>query len=245
MLSDVLGLSPAVRNYGEGASKYFYWDNAPRLTGLEDVKKNLSLERNPFTLLKPLCESQRADDILAEFSSARAVWIFRDYRACVSSHVRYYQKYHDGLAYVREMLDLKVPCWKNENLNSHVLELLKSYRDRQLNLDTAYALYWLARNSLFDRISDDKRVIFVSYESILARPNEVFNEIFDFLGIPFKQKYMLIVGQPTSKPGMAPPNKIDDVVLDHCKSMHQRLLQQASGQMSKNTISSPGFVNQF
>jgi len=227
MLASAIGLSPQVKCCGEGDAEYFRWDGAPRLLPLEEVANRLSRERSPFTLLKPLCESQRAIEILERFPSGKAVWIVRNFRECVASHVRYYRQFHDGLAYVREMLNLEAPCWKNENLSAGVRELLASFANRPLNLETAYALYWLARNSLFETIPERAPVSLVNYEDILASPTQSLHAVFEHLSIPFKAKYARIVKEPLRTGSINLPNAIDEDVAEYCEQLGQRLRSRA------------------
>jgi hypothetical protein len=223
MLASAIGLSPQVKCCGEGDAAYFRWDEAPRLLPLGQVEERLSRERSPFTLLKPLCESQRAFELLDRFPSAKAVWIVRNYRACVASHVAYYRQFHDGLAYVREMLNLGTPCWKNESLSASVRDLLASFADRSLNLETAYALYWLVRNSLFDHVAKRSSVLLVHYEDIVAWPVSSLQAIFEHLSVPFKPKYARIVQPPSGRRTGSTPTEIDDEVAAHCEEMCKRL----------------------
>ncbi len=227
MLAGALALSPLVKAYGEGDPRYFHWDGAPRLSPLDDVNSRLEQERSPFTLLKPLCESQRADAILAAFPNAKAVWIFRHYEPCVRSHVRYYQQYHDGLAYVREMLNTGEPNWKNANLPASVADVLAWYSRRELNLETAYALYWLARNSLVDRLAPELGVKVVNFESILRDPINSLADTFDSLSIPFRPRYARLVKEPIFTPQRSPTLDIDDQVVQHCDSLFEKLQRRA------------------
>jgi hypothetical protein len=238
MLSSVLGLSPLVKDFGEGDSRYFSWQGAPRLLPLDVVRQRLSQERNPFTLFKPLCESQRAAEIMQAFPTARGVWIFRRYQDCVRSHVRYYRQFHDGLAYVDEMLRTDSPCWKNEGLSSEILDFLASFSGRTLNLETAYALFWLARNSLFERLPTEAPVKIVSYEAILKDPAGLLESIFDYLSIPFRSKYACLVTTPTFKHNETQPTVIDAEVAKRCDELFDRLNQCANSADARRDVNS-------
>jgi hypothetical protein len=222
MLANAIGLSPHVKDYGEGDPKYFYWADAPRLRPLDEVAAQLNREHNCVTLLKPLCDSQRAEEILHRFPSARGFWIVRNFRDCVASHVQYYSQFHDGLAYVREMLQLDSPTWKNEGLSGEMRDVLASASTRELNLETAYALYWLARNSIFDALPKNVAVTLIHYEDILRNPEKSLEPLFGQLSIPFRPQYALAVSPPARRPrqGRSP---IDDDVAERCERLHDRL----------------------
>jgi hypothetical protein len=222
MMAQAIGLSPLIKDYGEGAPKYFQWDGAPRLRPLDEVALLLANERNPIVLLKPLCESQRADELLNRFPGSKAIWIYRDYRDCVESHVRYYRQFHDGLAYVREMLNLQASCWKNENLSETVKRFLKQASARPLSIESAYALYWFARNSLVDQVQRD-RVMLVRYEDVLANPDERLRSVFKFLSINYHTKYSRIVSTPSAKRRPSIQDRIDPDVNEHCRELLDHL----------------------
>lgn len=222
MLSRAIGLSPQVREYGEGDPAYFEWAGAPRLLPATRVESRLAGERNCLVLLKPLCESQRAAELLARFPQSKALWIYRDFHGCVQSHVNYYRQFHDGLAYVKEMLDLNTPCWKNENLGDSVKACLESASARALNLESAYALYWLARNSLVHDLPPD-RVKVVKYEQILACPNESLRSIFEYLSVPYRSKFSTIITSSPARSGSQPYSVIDDEIAARCREMASRL----------------------
>ncbi|MCC6491843.1 MAG: sulfotransferase [Pirellulales bacterium] len=223
MLAAALGLSSQVKNYGEGDPKYFCWEGAPRLLPLELVAKQLTQERHPFTLLKPLCESQRVEQICRRFPSTRGVWIVRHYQQCVASHVNYYRQFHDAAAYVQEMLQFDRSCWKNENLGEDVKAFLAEAANRTLSLETAYALYWLARNSLLERLPPDLPIRVVHYEDLLQAPVERLREAFVHLGIPFHARYALAVNTPTHRRAAAGASAIDDDVARQCEILYRRL----------------------
>ena len=220
MLARLLGLSPAVRGYGEGDPKYFREDGTRQLRPLEHVASLLAKERNPFTLLKPLCDSQRTAELLDRFSRAKAVWIVRDYRDCVASHLTYYRPYHDGVSYVQDVLSSANPCWKNDRLSPEMQQFLGQFAGQPINEATAYALYWLARNSHALGIANHDRVRLVRYERILKHPCRVAESLFDFVGVPFARSYTSIVGGPASG-GL--DLEIDAQVTDACDDLYGRL----------------------
>jgi hypothetical protein len=227
MLSHLIGLSPDVRTYGDGDPEYFERRGAPRLLDLDRVSAQLARERNRFTLLKPLCESQRAAELLEAFPRAKAIWIFRHYEPCVRSHVSYYSQFHDGVSYVREMLNWDAPCWKNENLPEETRSFLREQSPEALSPENAYALYWLARNSLFftDELPQS-RILLVNYEQAIADPNSAAEAIFHFAGVRYKPAYASLISPPSGSPRRELP--IAPQVAETCQRLYDDLLKRAT-----------------
>lgn len=65
LVQKIIRLSPCVRSYGEGDAPYF--DESGRLKEPDLIKSCLSKENNKYILLKPLCESQNARELLDKF----------------------------------------------------------------------------------------------------------------------------------------------------------------------------------
>jgi hypothetical protein len=227
MLVSLLGLDPRARTYDDGDARYFYWDDAPRLRPWEDVRAKIRAERNAFTVLKPLCESQRAGELLAQTDDSRGIWIFRDYRGCVASHMKYYRQVHDWHRYIAELLNVDEPSWKNEHLGEQVVDLLRSKASKPLNEETGYALYWLARNSLVLG-QPRQRLKLLCYEHLLREPLEQSAELFRFTGIPYQERYTRIIkAQPTKH---ADGLHIDHDVAERCETLYRQLLGTVEAQ---------------
>ena len=224
MVGRVLGFCPAVNAYGEGDLPYFYQEGHPRYLRLVQwphMKMLLEREKTPFTLLKPLYDSQLAKDLLTFFPGSRAIWIFRHYLDVVDSHIKNYKGVHDGIIYTRELFDRRKTVWKNENLPDAVIEILEIFRDREINSATGYALFWLARNSLYAYVKQSPDVLLVNYEAIVLNPVEEFSKMFSFLGVPFKKKYASVVH---SRSYRKPVNfVIDPEVQGLCEDMYKEL----------------------
>lgn len=224
MMGTVVGLSPAVKAYGEGDLPYFYQEDHHeylRLVEWQKIKELLRGEKSQFTLLKPLYDSQVADKLLKEFPYSKAIWIYRHYLDTVDSHIKNYRNDHDGIIYTKELFDRKKIVWKNENLSEDIKEIIDKFKGREINSATGYALFWLTRNSLFNQVKKNADILLVNYESIIANPVLEFSNIFSFLCLPFKKKYAGIIHSRALKK----PIKflIDPEVQQLCDEMYNEL----------------------
>ena len=81
----------------------------------------------------------------------------------MASHLRYYEPYHDGVEYVRERLSLDGEQPMNGDIPVETQTFLREIGSRPMNEATAYALYWLARNSLYLGLAEDRRIRLIGY----------------------------------------------------------------------------------
>lgn len=231
ILARVLGLVPSANLYGEGDQPYFYQKEHLRYLRLRpesEIRELLSKERNRYTLLKPLYESQNASDLIASFNNSKAIWIFRNYPNVINSHVNTYTDSHDGVSYINDMLRRKTLSWKNENLPDDIIELLDEYSNKDFSSETGYALFWLARNSLYFKLNDNPNVKLVNYEDMVSNPISELCRIFAFLGLPFKDKYAKIIHARSTAKQLNLP--VDKKINDICNSMYAQLQKEVAFQ---------------
>ena len=223
-LARMLGLGSEVRRYEEGDPAYFIREDAPRLLDLEMVATRLEAERNRFTLIKPLCESQRANELLDRFPHAQIVWIFRHYSACIASHVRYYRGQHDAVEYVQDIVNPAANSWKCVGLTMQARARLAVYQHVQLTPESAYAIYWLARNLLYFNIVRSGRVHLVNYEDLIGAPEAQSKQIFGALGVPYRLHYADVISKSYERTTTI--DGIDSLLTSWCDDTYDLLLAE-------------------
>lgn len=223
MLARVIDLCPWVNVYGEGDPPYFYQENHPlnlRLKPDAELKALVASEKSKFVLIKPLYESQNAIKLLEMFPGSKGIWIFRDCKDVVDSHINCYKK-HDGATYIQDMITPSYPSWKNENIAPDIQQYLASFSDKELTTATGYAFFWLARNSLYFEMQDHSQLLLTNYETLVNNPQTEIRRIFDFIGTPFKDKYASIIHKHSVAKLF--PHPIDESVLEACSALTKRL----------------------
>lgn len=223
-LARMLGLGSEVRRYEEGDPAYFILEDAPRLLDLEMVATRLGTERNRFTLIKPLCESQRANELLDRFPHAQIVWIFRHYSACIASHVRYYRAQHDAVQYVQDIVNPAANSWKCVGLSMQARARLAVYQHVRLTPESAYAIYWLARNLLYFNIIRTGRVHLVNYEELIEAPQAHSRQIFRTLGVPYRSHYADVINRSDERTTTI--DGIDSLLTSWCDDTYDLLLAE-------------------
>jgi hypothetical protein len=222
----MLGLGSEVRRYEEGDPAYFIQKDAPRLLDLEMVATRLGAERNRFTVIKALCESQRANELLDRFPDAHVVWIFRHYSTCIASHMRWYREQHDPVQYVQDVVNHVANSWKCIGLSMEARSRLADYQHVQLSPGSAYAIYWLARNLLYFNMIRSGRVHLVNYEALIEDSHAQSKKIFRALGVPYRPHYADVI--ENSRERATRIDGLDLRLASWCDDTYQSLLAELS-----------------
>jgi hypothetical protein len=220
----MLAFSSEVRRYEEGHPPYFVIEDAPRLVAPTMVETLLSAERNRFTLIKPLCESQRANELLERFPGAHIMWIFRHYDPCIASHIRFYRAQHDPMEYVREVVDPAARSWKSVGLSMAVRVRLAVYQHAELTPESAYAIFWLARNLLYFNVVKSARVHLINYETLVEAPQRQSQPIFAALGLPYRPQYGTFMMKASEHARKI--HHLDAALRSWCDDTYERLLAE-------------------
>jgi hypothetical protein len=222
----MLGLGSEVRRYEEGDPAYFIEEDAPRLLDLEKVATRLGAERNRFTVIKPLCESQRANELLGRFPHAQIVWIFRHYATCITSHMHWYRGKHDPVQYVQDVVDSAASSWKCVGLSMQSRARLADYQHVQLTAGSAYAIYWLARNLLYFNMMRSGRVHLVNYEALIDDPQAQSKRIFRALGVAYRPQFADVIENSNERATRI--DGLDPRLASWCDDTYESLLEELS-----------------
>ena len=213
--------SPETITYSEGHSRLF----RGALLREDQVIHDL-LSRTPFrtVVLKPICESYRADEFLSTFPNARVVWIFRDYRDAVNSATK---KWTSALRHARALAsgDLKSVGWRAGGMTPEKLALVGELSTPDLSLAGAHAVMWYLSNSLFfdQQLHDRRDALLVRYEDLVKEPLKYFPELFEFVGSAFEPRFVDGIYDRSIGRDAAPvlPERLEYL----CAEVHARLLE--------------------
>lgn len=156
-----------------------------RLKSIDVVQKVVSTAGAPFVLLKPIVETQRVIELLDRFPGSKAIFIVRDYRAAISSMVKFF-----GVAHVKT-----VQSWLDNDF-AEFPQTPKALRDtireiwqQDSSTQTASGLYWLLYNSsyIFLDMESNARIHLVSYENLVMVPEPALRKTCEFIGLPYKK----------------------------------------------------------
>jgi sulfotransferase family protein len=183
----VLEQSSEIITYSEGSAPFF--------SGVllrDDHAVLRALKRLPFprVVLKPICESHRAPELLATFAGARVIWIYRHYRETVNSAV---VKWKTGKRNLKRVATRdRTAGWRLGGLTPEKLALASRLYSDDMSLHAAEAVMWYLRTALFFDLGLAGRsdVLLVKYEDLVTAPEAGFSSMFSFLECPFDQAFL-------------------------------------------------------
>ena len=157
-----------------------------RLNHLETVQQTIAANPFPFTVLKPLVETQNAPVLLDFFSQAKALWMFRHYTDVANSNLQRFGM-GNGIKNLRFIAQRVEGNWRYENTPPEMVALVDKYFAEDMNPYDAAALFWIVRNQFFFEynLGQNPRVLMCRYSDLVTKPNEMVGRIYDFVG----QKY--------------------------------------------------------
>lgn len=230
MLRSFIGFDPRINDIGEGDPPYFWQvpvEDPRYLRAVPDqeIEELSQAQSSPIVLIKPLHDSQRAAALLDRFPTAKGIWIFRHYREVILSHLHYYKKRYDPLPYVQDLLDLNSKSWKAESLSEEMAEFIRSHRAEITTPTAAYALFWLARNSLLFQ-NFHPALITLNYADMVRQPQAALALLSRHIELPLDERYAQFPETRERKQEL--PDEIPMAIKTACDEMFERLVRQAS-----------------
>ena len=198
MLLRGLDEAPEVEVHNENDRRLFHRFRMRSDTVLLDV---IARSRHRIVLVKPLCDSQRVDELLAlpTATRGRAVWVVRDVDDRARSEV---SKFGDSnLQALQRIAEGRADGdWQAARLDEESLALVRSFDTATMTPDSAAALFWVVRNGLFFSLGLDRRddVLLLSYDDLVADPEATMRRLCAFIGFPYRPQLCAHVERRTS-----------------------------------------------
>lgn len=196
-----------------------------RLKPDEVVADLILRSRHRYVLFKPLCDSHRIDallDTLPVPQRGKAIWAYRDVDGRVRSAIsKFGDVNHRVLSEIArgEGRDR----WQAQRISPDNLALIGEFDYATMSAETAAALFWYVRNSLyFDLALDQREDTFLSsYDSLIAEPEATMRSLCAFLDFPY---YPALTKHIELRPNSRkPPLAIDPRVRAKCDLLTERL----------------------
>jgi hypothetical protein len=222
MVARALAASPEfeIRNENDRAAFARF-----RLRPLEDIRRIVRSSRQKFLVLKPLIDSDRADQLLDELgtpSHPKALWTYRAMEGRSRSALSKFGEHN--LLVVKAILDDRAEgVWQGRRIPTGVLTVIKQLDAARVNAETAAAVVWLIRNSLYFDLGLDRRddCLLVSYERLVEQPDLELRRICGFLGARFADEMTAGIAHRAAHERSA--LDIEPVVREACDELERRL----------------------
>jgi hypothetical protein len=221
MLARGLERAPEVEVHNENDRKAFA---RFRLRSEPVIRAIVEESRHALVLFKPLCDSHRIPELLDELetpSPGRAIWAYRAFEGRVRSSVA---KFGDAnLRALRRISEgTGAGLWQAGGLSERNLELIRSFDYDRMSPESASALFWFVRNSLYFDLGLDRRsdVVLASYEAMISEPERTMRSLCAFLGLSYRSD--LIAGIEPRHPGASDVD-VDPVIRARCVGLQASL----------------------
>ena len=221
-----LQTAPEFEVYNENNKRAF---RNYRLRPDADIAEIVERSRHLFVLFKPLIDSHRVDhllDDLALSSPPRALWVYRNMEGRVRSSVA---KFGDtNLRALREIsAGTGVHRWEAQRLSPQSMELIRSFSYDGMTPESASALFWYVRNSLFFELELHKRpdVLLVSYDSFVSNPEGSMRTVCEHIGFDWNPRLTAHVTSRARGPQLR--LAIDPRIRTLCDDLQDRLATTA------------------
>ena len=217
----VLESAPDIVTYREGSGLFFRGKQLREEEALDRLFADCDF---PILVLKPLCESHRARELVKRFQGSRVLWVFRGYEDTVRSASI---KWRSGIDAVEQIVHgrLAPHDWRHGGLTPELLETARQLYEPGLSLHHANAILWYLRSRLAIDLDvfQCPDVLVIKYEDFTSAPVEHFTRVFEFIGQPLKREYLDIV-QVSSRQRRSPLD-IPKRVSDACEGLYAEMEQ--------------------
>jgi len=206
-----------------------------RLKSDDIVTERILRSRHRYVLFKPLCDSHRIDallDTLPVPQHGKAIWAYRDVDGRVRSAISKF-----GDVNLRVLSGIArgegTDRWQAQRISPDNLALIAEFDYATMSAETAAALFWYVRNSLYFDLGLDRRedTFLSSYDSLIAEPEATMRSLCDFLDFPYYPgltKHIEL--RPNSR---KPPLAIDVRVRAQCDLLTERLQAKVAEQRTR------------
>lgn len=161
-----------------------------RLNSFADLEKSFDRNKTPIVVCKPLVETQNILDLFSYFPESKALWMYRNYKDVTNSLLNKFNK-NVGIRNIRAIVHNDRESWCSEKVPELAQATLSKYFSEDMRPVDAAALFWFARNLLFFELKLDRnpRVLMCRYEDLASQPNNIMQNIYEFLGAKFSNNH--------------------------------------------------------
>lgn len=219
MVMRVLERSPLTRIFHENDLSAF---DEFELRSVRTIRSLVRITPAPVQVFKPICDSQRARELLSEFPEARGVWVVRDPADVANSAMEKWGAHQREVIGCLVRGELDTWGWRTAQVPDEVVDALRSVWRDDLSDGEGALLWWYLRNALFfaQALEDHERMLVVRYEALVSAPERAFEPLFDHLDVPWAPEHVDRVR--SSSIGKRPPPDASPEILALCRALVER-----------------------
>ena len=160
--------------------------------------------RAELFVVKALLESHRTGELLAAFEGARGLWLVRDHRDMVNSHLVSWPGYREDLDRILD--DPASAGFRGLGMTPETRRVLAEHYDPADSVASHVALFWWLRNRLlFDQaLERDPRMLVLSYEALVSEPAETVAALCAHAGLAYSPRLHAMIHARSIKKRAAP-----------------------------------------
>ena len=157
-----------------------------RLNPLPSVREQVERHRLPMIVMKPLVESQRANELLAAFPRAKVLWAYRHYQDVAASNLKAFGP-ANGISDLQPLLRDDPGNWRSQHSSAETRRTIRDLYTPDMNPHDAAALFWWARMQLFfeQGLDTNPNVLLSRYEDLVTNPPQTMRRVYAFLERPY------------------------------------------------------------
>lgn len=225
MVMRILDNSPMVRIFHENHASAF---SDFELRSDAVVRALVALNPAPAQIFKPICDSQRADELLANFPEANGVWVYRHHADVANSATEKWGFHQREVVSAIASGDLDRWGWRTARLPESTIAAVRRVYRPDFSTAEGALLFWYVRNAFYFSLGlqDHPRMMLVKYENLVLDPARGFPPLFAHIGSPFNPSYIARV-RPDSVGRKEPPPASPEL-LALCAELQARLDERAA-----------------
>jgi glycosyltransferase involved in cell wall biosynthesis len=182
----------------------------------------------PCQIFKPICDSQRADELLADFPRARGFWIYRHPGDVARSAVRKWGEHQREVIDAIAAGELERWGWRTRDLPAEAIEAIRAVHRPDLSAHEGALLFWWLRNQFYFARGLDRhpRMLLVRYERLADDPDAGFRRVFAHAGATYDPLFARRVHTGSLRESWDP--EPDPAIRQLCEALLERLDQRAA-----------------
>jgi hypothetical protein len=192
-----------------------------RIRSDEEIRQIVRSSHHKIVVFKPLTDSHRSREFLELMPNSKAIWAFRRVEDRANSAVA---KFGDHNLQILSELSKGAgkERWQAQGLTDELYDFIRSFDYSNMLPETASALFWYVRNSLFfsSGLEDSDEVLPLAYEDLVSDPGRVMQGVCRFVGGEFKDS---MVRDVHAKSIGRSASKVPQHIQDICTPLYERL----------------------